>query len=183
MRIYNSFLACVALVGLAGCATTASIVVDQDPAADLASYTTFGFSDDLATDRDTSYSTILTQHLKRATRVELERLGYVYDESAPELRVNFFLHVEDRQDLRTTPVTPGLIGFRGYGAWGGYELETVNYKAGTLRVHLVDTQRNSLVWQGIAEGHVRRAAIENPSSAVGTVIAEIFSRFPGATGA
>jgi hypothetical protein len=172
-----SIIAAVLLAG-AGCATGPAVLVDQDPNADLRSYRTFGFFDDVATDRDTRYSTLVTEHLKKATRTELERLGYVYVESAPELRVNFFLNVQERQEIRATPTTAGFIGPRLYGAWGGYDVQTVQYKAGTLSIDLVDARRNSLVWQGHVEGRVRKEAIENPSSALGKIVAEIFSNFP-----
>jgi hypothetical protein len=167
------------LVLAAGCASGPSILVDRDPTADLQAYRTFGFYDRQDTDRS-RYSTIVTQHLKQATRTELERLGYVYDESAPELRVNFILEVEQRQELRTSPGSLGFVGPRGYGAWGGYDLTTVSYKAGTLRVELVDAARNALVWQGVAEGTLDGAALENPGATVGRTIAGMFSNFPGA---
>jgi hypothetical protein len=179
MRTLNAFFAWVLVASLAGCATTADIVVDQDPSANLGSYRTFGFIDDVATDGDASYSSLVTQHLKQATRVELERLGYVYDERAPDLRVNFFLNVAKRQEIRSMPISGAPVGFLGYGPWRGYGIETVQYKEGTLRIDLVDASRNSLVWQGVAEGKLRREALENPGRAVGAIVAEIFGRFPG----
>ena len=178
-------LSLVCVIAVTGCASGPTIVVDRDPGANLATYKTFAFFDRQDTDRS-RYSTILTQHLKQATRAELERLGYVYDESQPELRVNFILDVEDRQELRASPGSLGFVGPRGYGgwggygAWGGYELNTVNYKAGTLRVDLVDAQRNALVWQAVAEGTIGREALENPSVAIGRTVAGMFSNFPGA---
>ncbi len=174
-----SSLVGVLVLTLAACAATPSVLVDRDPTADLTSYKTFAFFDRPETD-GSRYSTILTQHLKQATRTELERLGYVYDEHSPELKANFFLNVEDRQELRSSPTTAGFLGPRGYLGWGGYDLETVNYKAGTLRIDLVDTQRNALVWQGIAEGTVHSAALKNPGETLGRVVAEIFAGYPRA---
>jgi Domain of unknown function (DUF4136) len=165
------------LVALTGCATAPDVVVDQDPAANLSAYKTFAFFERAETDQG-RYSTILTQHLKQATRAELERRGYVYDEAAPQLRVNFMLNVEERQELRRSPATVGFVGPRGYRAWGGYDLTTVSYKAGTLRIDLVDSRRNALVWQGLAEGRVGADALHNPGPAIGRVVAEIFTKFP-----
>jgi hypothetical protein len=175
-----SLLSAVAILVLAatGCASGPAVVVDRDPAADLAAYRTFAFFEHVATDRDRAYSTLLTEHLKKATRFELERLGYVYDERAPQLRVNFFLNVQDRQEIRATPAAGGFFGYRPYGAWGGYDVQTVQYKTGTLSIDLVDAGRNSLVWQGLVEGKVRREAVENPASAIGKIVAEIFASFP-----
>jgi hypothetical protein len=179
MRNFSLLSAAAAfLLAAAGCASGPAVLVDQDPTADLASYRTFAFFDRAATDRDGRYSTLLTEHLRQATRAELERLGYVYDERAPQLLVNFFLNVEDRQEIRTTPAAGGFFGYRFYPAWGGYDVQTVRYKAGTLSVDLVDAGRNSLVWQGLVEGKVRREALENPGVAIGKIVAEIFGSFP-----
>jgi Domain of unknown function (DUF4136) len=163
---------------VAGCASGPAVLVDRDPTADLAAYRTFAFFDRADTDSG-RYSTILTQHLRRATRAQLERLGYVYDERAPQLKVNFLLNVEERQELRTSPSSLGFVGPRGYRVWRGYDVDTVSYKAGTLRIDLVDASRSALVWQGVAQGRVGGDALRNPGSAIDRVVAEVFSNFPG----
>ena len=162
---------------VSGCASGPTIVTDKAPEADLSEYRTFAFFDHVATD-NARYSTILTAHLKQTTRTELERLGYVYDEANPQLRVNFFLKVQDRQEIRSTPSPGGFYGYRFY-TWGRVDIDTVDYKAGTLSIDLVDAERNALVWHGLAEGRVHDDAYRNPGSAIGSVVAEIFRAFPG----
>ena len=164
------------LLALAGCASGPTVRVDRDPGADFASYKTFAFFEQVETDRS-RYTSLMTEHLKSATRAELERRGYVYDERAPQLRVNLFLNVQDRREIHATP-SAGLFGWRFYGAWGGYDVRTEQYKAGTLSVDLVDARRNALVWEGVAEGKVRAEALDDPGAALGKVVAELFSRFP-----
>jgi hypothetical protein len=165
------------------CATGPTIRVDKDPSADMSAYKTFAFFDPLATD-STQYSTLVSSRLKHATGAQLERLGYTYDARNPDLLVNFFLNIVDRQEIRSSPSAPpgGYYGYRrgGYGAWGGYayDVETVNYREGTLNVDLVDARKNSLVWQGLAEGRLKDESIRNPSPAIDRVIAEIFRNFP-----
>ncbi|HEX2672156.1 MAG TPA: DUF4136 domain-containing protein, partial [Polyangiaceae bacterium] len=113
-----------------------------------------------------------------ATRAQLERNGYTYSESEPELLVNFYLKVVNKQELRSTG---GYYGYRAgyYGTWTGYPyVETINYKQGTLNVDLVDAKRKQLVWQGVAEGEVSEEAQQNPGPAIDRVVAEIFSNFP-----
>ncbi len=165
----------------AACATRPSVRLDHDPSVDMKSYTSFGFMDHLATDR-AGYSTLLTDHLKKSTRAQLERLGYVYDEDNAQLRVNFFVKVAERQEIRSTGTGgPGFYGYRfgRYAAWGGYGLETVDYKAGTLGVDLVDARRKALVWQGVAEGRLGSRAERDPAAATDKALAEIFRGFPG----
>lgn len=162
---------------VSGCASGPTIVADKAPEADLSAYKTFAFFDHVTTD-NAAYSSILSAHLKQTTRTELEHLGYVYDETDPELRVNFFLKIQDRQEIRSTPSSVGFYGYRFY-SWGGVNIDTIEYKAGTLSIDVVDARRNALVWHGLAEGRVRDDAIRNPGTAIGSVVTEIFASFPG----
>jgi hypothetical protein len=178
------FLAGCAL--LSGCATGPTIRSQTNPGADPASHETFAFFSPLATDR-AGYESVLTARLKDATRRNLEAKGYVYAESDPDLLVNFFANIEDRQEIRTYPAAPTMgVGYYGYrtgyyGGWGGYrgtEIETVNYKAGTLTIDLVDPAEKVLVWQGQAEGRVSSKARQNPGPAIDAVVAEIIELLP-----
>lgn len=179
MNIIYVFLLTIVEVG---CASGPDLRVDQDPSADLAAYRTFAFYDQMTTDH-ARYSTITTSRLKYAARSQLESLGYVYDERDPELRVNFSLEVVDRQQIGSNG-TSTLHGYRAgrYVAWGGYpyDIETDDYKAGTLGIDLVDTQRNALVWRGIAEGRLTDTALQDPAATVDAVVADLFRKFPHA---
>jgi hypothetical protein len=181
MRKSNWFSALsLSIAVVAGCATGPTVRIDKDPAANLAAYKTFAFFDHLSTDR-ARYSTITTSRLKQATMLEMKKLGYVYDEVNPQLRVNFFLNVSDKQKIQQTPGA-GPARFHGYGAWYGYE--TVDYKAGTLGIEIVDAKKNVLVWQGVAEGKLSAETMKNPGPALDATVAEIFRNFtniPAAT--
>lgn len=184
IRAFGSSTTLLLFLLVVGCATGPSIRVDKDPAADMSAYKTFGFFDQLSTDR-AHYSTIVTSRLKQAARTQLEAKGYTYAEQNPDLLVNFFVKVSEKQEIRSTPsatIGVGYYGYRGgmYGAWGGYpyDVQTVNYKAGTLSIDLVDAKKNALVWQGLAEGRVSDEAYKNPGPAIDAVVAQIFSNFP-----
>lgn len=168
------------MAAMAGCATGPAVHVDRDPAANFSSYKTFAFFDPVATDR-TRYSTLMTAHLKQATRAQMEKFGYVYDEASPDLRINFYVNVADRQELRSGSYG-GFHGYRAglYHGWGGYpyKLETVNYKAGTLSVDLVAVNTKALIWQGVAEGRVGDKAMRDPVATVDSAVSEIFRNFP-----
>jgi Domain of unknown function (DUF4136) len=175
------------LLGLAlaaaACTSGPRVRVDQDPSADLTRYRTFGFFEHPATDRGARYSSIVTARLQQATALEMKRLGYTYAQRNPQLRVNFHLKVANQQKLRSTPsAAPGFYGYRvGYAPWRNYpyNVETVDYKAGTLAIDVVDASRQALVWQGIAEGKVTEEQMKNPGPAIDSVVGEIFDRFPG----
>jgi hypothetical protein len=167
------FVAATAVLMSACAASGPKVRTDRDPMANLSSYRTFGFYDQLLGDR-ARYSTVMSNRLRAAAMAELTRLGYTYDPRAPQLRVNFFLQIANRQDVRSNPTA----GFRPM-AWGGFrDIETVTYKTGTLRIDLVDVARNSSVWQAVAEGKITEEAQNNPGPAVDDIVRTLFRKFP-----
>jgi uncharacterized protein YuzB (UPF0349 family) len=153
----------------AGCANTPDVWQDQDPAVDLHAYKTFAFYDAPA---ERGYASLVGQHLKQATREQLERQHYVYSEQNPDLRVAMFLLLAKHQELRSTPGR-GPYGYRGWNSG----IETVSVREGSLRIDLVDAKKNALVWQGVAEGRVDAKALQNPGPALREAVAEIFARY------
>jgi hypothetical protein len=178
---YHIGLAIASVIGLAACASRPSIRTDGDPTTNLSSYKTFGFFDRLSTDQS-AYTTILTSRLKESTRRELESRGYQYAQTSPQLVVNFYVNVQNRTGVQSTPTAGGYYGYRAgmYHGWAGYPqgVETVHYKEGTLGIDLVDASKQQLVWQGIAEGKIKKAALEDPAAAIDRVVQEIFAKFP-----
>jgi len=160
-----------------GCVSGPEIRVDMDARANMKAYRTFGFFDTVSTDSAT-YTSLMSGRLKAATRAQLEKNGYTYSTTEPELLVNFFLKVVNKQEIRSSG---GYYGYRQgyYGTWTGYPyVETVDYKQGTLSIDLVDAKHKQLVWQGVAEGEVSEESQRNPGPAIDNVVAKIFSNFP-----
>jgi hypothetical protein len=174
-------LACCCILAVCGCASGPEIRVDMDPKTDLRVYRTFAFFEPVAVESG-QYATLISTRLKQATRAQLERIGFRYLESEPDLRVNFFLKVVNKQEIRSSGSSgAGYYGYRSgyYGTWSGYPyVETIDYREGTLSIDLVDTKKKQLVWQGIAEGEVQDETLKDPGPAVDKVVALIFSNFP-----
>jgi hypothetical protein len=164
------------------CATGPEIRQDTNPAAEFARYKTFGYFAPLATDR-AGYESVLTSRLKAATRRAMEAKGYVYSDTAPDLLVNFFANVQDRQEVRSWPGSMGYYGYRygWYGGWGAASVETVTYREGTLTIDLVEPRRKILVWQATAEGRVSDDARKNPGAVIDATVAEMMGPLPGAS--
>ena len=78
-----------------GCESTPAIRRDTNPEAAFGSYKTFGFLSPLATDKF-PYESLLTQHLKDATRHTMESKGYVFSNGTPDLLLNFYVNIQDR---------------------------------------------------------------------------------------
>lgn len=188
---FAAALATAALL-LAGCATPGpTIRAEYDRAADFRQYQTFGFFSPLATDKE-GYQTVVSTYLKAATRRELEARGYRYDETAPQLLVNFGAKLSDKLRVSEVPAPTlgvgvglgrGYYGYRAglYGAWPLYpptETRVDQYQEGTLNIDLVDAARKQLVWEGIAVGRVTQKTLDNLQPAIDSVVASVFAKFP-----
>jgi hypothetical protein len=169
------------------CASGPEIRRDVSPSANFGTYKTFGFFPELATDR-AGYETVFTARLKDATRRQMEMKGYTYSETDPDLLLNFYANVEDKQEIRSTPATVGYSrGYYGYRSAFSYGIstptvETYEYKQGTLTIDLVDRAKNALVWNATAEGRVSKEARKNPGPAIDAVVTEMMAPLPGRTG-
>jgi hypothetical protein len=178
---FIALLAAAGVVALSACTTGPTIRADADPSANLNSYKTFGFYDRVSTDKN-AYTTLVSTRLKDATRREMEKRGYQYAQN-PQLLVNFNINIENRQDIQSTPsMGVGYYGYRAgmYGTWGGYpqDVQTVHYQEGTLSIDLVDSAKQQLVWQGVAQGRIDKKAVQNPGPAIDKVVTDIFAKYP-----
>lgn len=170
---------------LAACASGPKVRSDLAPDTNLASYQTFGFMEQLATDRN-GYTSLVTQHLKAAVTAEMTARGYRYTEQSPQLLVNFNSNVEQRADIRTTTTsaTPYYgyyhyrLGFYSPFPYYQQEVETVRYKVGTVNIDVIDAARKQLLWEGIAEGVLNKQDIEQPRESMAKVVNLIFEQYP-----
>src|ERR1044072_291308 len=101
IRLKVLFIAAAAVLMSACAASGPKVRTDRDPTADISSYKTFGFYDQLLGDR-ARYSTIMSTRLRAATIEQMTKLGYRYDMRAPQLRVNLFLQVAQHAEVRST---------------------------------------------------------------------------------
>ena len=182
-RVLGTLAALASMALLWGCATGPRVEAIRSPEAEFDQYRTFTFHRPLGTDRQEGAGTILSQSLRRATRAELEALGYEYVESGADLRVNFF--VETREVVEGMRRNPSIgIGYgvfhRHYGVWSDYGTDVRQYTEGTLHVDVVDAGTNQLVWEGIARGRGDGDDLTFDPERVEQSVSRVFARFPRA---
>jgi hypothetical protein len=174
---------CAAAVLLGACASTPTIRHESNPAATFSAYKTFGFLSPLATD-NFPYESLLALHLKDAVSHAMESKGYVFSSNAPDLLVNLYVNILNRQDVRSTSGSAAFVGYAGgyYGYRTGYyrvyrpvTIETVNYKQGTLTIDLVDADQKVLAWAATAEGRVSNDALKDPGPAIDALVATMMA--------
>jgi hypothetical protein len=175
----RAFFLFATLLLLGGCATSSpDIHIQADPGADFSRYRSFAFFSPLGTDK-AGYGSILSLHLREATRRALEARGFRYDETRPDLLVNFNARVEDKTDVVSFP-SVGYYGYRArwYGIWNGYDVTTIHYQEGTLNIDLIDARQKQLLWEGVAEGRITAEARKNLKATVESAVDNIFSHYP-----
>ena len=171
-------------LGVSACASGPSIVSDYDQSADFASYRTFGFMSTLGTDR-AGYSTLVTERLKTATRLQMEQKGYVYDPADPNLLLNFQVQVRERTEYVPPPPMPwgpNYYGYRmgWYGPWPGYDFgpDLIQYTEGVLNIDLIDARKKQMVWEGIATAVLDNAQQASSAVYIDPLVADIFRKYP-----
>lgn len=187
MKRFILFPALAALGLLSACSTGPTIRSDYDQSVNFAQYRSFGFMSPLGTDH-AGYTTIFTERLKTATRGQMEMRGYVYNEQAPDLLVNFNAKLQTKTQVSAAPVMPvgpyyGYYGYRTgfYGGWPGYYgfgNDVYQYTEGTLNIDLIDARKRQLVWEGISTAVISDIATAVSEQNVDVNVAEIFQRFP-----
>lgn len=174
-------IAAAALVTLvAACASTGPrVATNVDPAVDFSTFKTYNLMRPLGTDRPNGVRTPLSNMLDDAISLELEKRGLQRSKS-PDLLVNFFVNTEQRMDVRQTPTAGSFHGHRRnrYSTWGSYRTTVRQYTQGTLVIDLVDPKRNALVWEGAAEGRLRRSDREMTQERVDEVVGAIAAKLP-----
>src|SRR4029077_6253311 len=83
---------------ISACQSTPDIRNETSPSATFASYKTFAYFSPLATDK-AGYQSAFTGHLKTATRRVMESKGYVYSETNPDVLLNFYANIQDKQEI------------------------------------------------------------------------------------
>jgi hypothetical protein len=180
----------LATVALAACTSAPTIRVNLSPTAQFANYRSYGFVAEPGTNRS-GYSTPVTAYFKEAIAREMNARGYVLNEAAPDLLINFNANARENVDVQTRPGSLNMsFGMSYYSYRGGMymvprpmftepEVVTVRYQVGTANIDVVDATKKEVVWEGIAEGRLSDKAMKDPAPAIGAVVTEMFLKFPG----
>lgn len=175
-----------AFMALSGCASGPEVRADYDRSANFGSYKTFAFASPLGTDRN-GYQSVVSQHLKAATKLELEARGMRQVADSPQLLVNFNASLSDKLQVHSTPamgvgMTRGYYGYRGgmYAAWPMYADQTTvtQYKEGTLNIDVVDASRKQLVWEGVVTDSIDQKMMDNVEAAINVAVKAAFAKYP-----
>ena len=179
MSVVRNLFAAGALA-LGACASTPEVRVQYDKAAPFDSYRSFAFASPLGTE-SAGYASV-SRYLTASARRELEARGMRYDETSPDVRVNFNARLTEKLSGGTPSIAGGYYGYRrgSYSAWSGYPWSdpAMAYTEGTLNVDIVDTKRRQLVWEGVVVGVVTEAKLADLQASVDGAVKAAFAQYP-----
>ena len=156
----------------------------SDNSAVWSGYRTFAFIDTTRVEPEpgNSYRFAIEQ-VKRAVAAELSSRGYQQtvnpEVGAPaDLLVNIGGVVNDKTQTRQTTIyeAPRYIGQWRY-HWQSQEVPVSTYREGTLNVHIVDAQRNNLLWDAAVSSVLRKGNVTPDQIQEG--VSRLFTKFPG----
>ena len=159
----------IVLFLMAGCSSSLQVVSDFNGGLDFSAYRTYNFYEpDTLIDHKVLpviVNSLNQRRIENAIDEEMKLRGYVKSED-PDILITYFLRVENKTDYQATTYNYGRPYYGGYGYYGYYggygygwtEVNSYEYKVGTLVIDLVDSRKNELMWYGAGS----KALQENP---------------------
>ncbi|CZT31056.1 DUF4136 domain-containing protein [Pseudomonas cerasi] len=166
-----------------------SINRDFDAQRDFGGYRSWSWKEPAVQyqpDNDPRLKSDLTeQRLRQSIGDQLDQRGLRMATAGarPDLKVQAWLIVENRQQTVSTNYGGGWNPWGGYGYWNGpmnTETRSVDYKVGTVQIDMFDGKDGKLVWRGSTERILNDNA-GSPSErdqAMRTTVAKILEQYP-----
>jgi hypothetical protein len=159
-----------ALVGLAGCASTASVATDYDRTADFTAPKTYFWREGTKLPNP-----LMEERIMQAVDANLQEKGLRRVDADGDLTVTYHASAEKSVDIQTFDT-----GYP-YGCWGGCmgtSSTTVRpITTGTLVVDLVDTRTNRLLWRGQGSDTITDDPAETERK-IYEIVGRMFAEFP-----
>lgn len=183
-NLFNTFLACITLFLLAGCASTGTKVASEGRAgADIKDYDTFNWVSEISEipndqiwigpsgvwifNNQSTRSTV-----KDAIESELEARGFTKETRNPDMLVDFSI-IEQNAKLRTY-----VVENTSYLAIGPEEIDVkmVDVDPGTILVDFINPDTGIQIWQGFASRALDESDVEDDKIITSKVTA-LFDQF------
>ena len=159
------------------------VKTDYDQTADFSSFKTFAFAGPAEMNKGGIYdNSLMEKRIESAVVRELvgKGLRQVPLDEPQDLRVHYWINIQDKQRLESSGPTVGVArgpGGYGWGAGYGGGVTTYEYKEGTLILDLLEPTKKQLVWRATIVGTLQDSTKDNVE--LGTkAIAKAFEDYP-----
>lgn len=174
----------LALLALAGCSSTPSVVTDYDPDYAFGQLQTFRVEQ---TQEDNEKSILISpftlNHLQTVVRNQLDaRYDPAEEGETADFVVRYHIVVEDRIDVRSYDQRYGF-GYYGYGPWYRYPYAHSPsprvYRQGTLIIDIASGEDNKPLWRGVSEQRLYEGLTPQEQRArLSAAVTDILANFP-----
>lgn len=152
----------------------ATVVVDYDKQVDFSKYNSYNYFPTI----DSGLNQLDDGRIMQITDSLMQQRGFVKSE-APQLYINFYARESVSRSRNTIGIGLGSGGGNvGVGVSGGIPIggNVLNQK---LTMDFIDTEKDDLVWQAIAEGEMKeRATPQQKEAYFVSVIQKILAKYP-----
>jgi len=172
--ILNGILCALTPTFVVSCAPTVKVTTDYDRSANFAAYKSFSLGNFTSTLNVTELN---SKRILNSVRSEMIKKGYTEENSYPDLMINVVSLLKDKKSISASH--NGMYG--PYGLWPGGNANTTfrasDYKDGSIMVHVVDVNKNMLLWEGIGNAEMTKQP-KNLDEAINNAVAKIMNKFP-----
>jgi len=165
---------------LAGALVLAKPQADWDKAVDFSRFKTYAWQEGTP-----APSTVVQDRLVHAISRELAACGLRRAEPG-EADLHVYAHISLSNKLQVTSTSFAYGGYGGWGGWGGWgggygygatQVNVSEIPTGSLMLDLVATDRNELVWRGMASGTVKHKPAKSEKQ-INSKVYDLFKRYP-----
>ncbi len=163
-----------------GCGPAISVYNDYDRELNIANYSTYSWQASKALEANQNpmyYNELNEKRIKAAVDNVLARKSYQLVDADPELTLHYHIVVEDKTVFMMDP-----LGHQYSPYWMRDEMNSYQYREGTLIIDLMDTKTNDLVWRGWAVAILEDLRPENIEKRLNKTIERIFEPLPASLG-
>ncbi len=159
-----------------GCSRQILVSSDYDKTADFNAYKTFAWAEEQEAPGKSNPmfdNEMNRKRIKDAIEQEMGVLGFNKSDSDPDLLIDFHITIDQKVNYMVHDFEP--VGFS---YWPDYDVSAYTYKKGALIIHLVDSKKEQLVWQGIGSKTLDDVPPRNVEERIQKGVKAILAQFP-----
>jgi hypothetical protein len=113
---------------------------------------------------------LFDKRVKQAVTEALTPKGMIRQNIDPDILVVYHVDVQNKREIHA-------YGYR-YG-WGPAQIDTYDYREGTLIIDFVDRQTKQLVWRSVGSGVIdREMSPQEMQAKINKAVAKMLAKFP-----